>query len=1010
MTLAASANDVQQFSEGRLLLGLGSQIKPHITRRFSMPWSRPAARMREFVLALHAIWDAWNHETKLDFRGEFYSHTLMTPFFAPDPNPFGAPKVMLAGIGERMSEVVGEVADGFLGHSLTTARYLDEVILPAVARGRAKSGRSADGFEASGQLIVITGRDDAEMAAVAETARSSIAFYLSTPAYRGMLEVFDWGSRQDELTRLSKLGEWDAMTKLVDDEMLDTFTIWAEPDAVAAKVVARFGGRYDRVSFTPDMGVPPELFDEIARQLVSDVVAGGNRRCRQRSSRLCCSPTSSGPTALSTSLSADAAEELRQTHFALLRGAIQATGGVEVKNLGDGLMVSFTSPSRAIACAVGIQQGVDNHNRRAAQPLSIRVGVSAGEVTEDDGDYFGDPVVEAARLCAAADGGRILATEVVRAMVGRHATQTFVEVGPLDLKGLPHPVDAVEVVWEPEVVPGTVPLPSRLLAASNDAVFGFVGRAEELTEIDDALKAATTERQARTVLIAGEAGIGKTALVAQVARGAHARGVTVLLGRCTEELLVPYQPWIEVMGHLLEHRPELLESVSPAHRAAMTRFLPSLRDGAGPDFDAETERLVLFEALVRVLELSASDGSTLVVLDDMHWSDAASVQALRHVVAASSALPVVLVCTYRDTDLARGDALTALLADFHREPRVSRRRLVGLDDQELTEYVSAAAGHELDENGIGLAHALYRETGGNPFFTGELLRHLYNSDAIYLNDEGRWVLRGELSDLELPESVRDVVGRRVERLGSDAARVLGLAAVIGREFDVDVLSEVAELAEDPLIDLLDAASAAAIVTETDVALRYRFTHALIQHGLYQDLGASRRQRAHLRVAQVLEDGSTVASAAELARHWVAATRPADLDTALKYVEAAGDDALRALAPEDAIRWYRQALDLIERQDSADPVRQARLLVGLGTAQRHLGDPESRATLLAAGSLAQEIGDVDLLVRRRAGVRRGGGGRPRWRTRSDWGSSKPRSRPPARTISRCGRGSSARRSK
>jgi len=269
MTVAAVANDLQHFSRGRLLLGLGSQIKPHIERRFSMHWSRPAARMREFVLAMRAIWDAWNDETKLDFRGDFYSHTLMTPFFAPDPNPYGSPKVMLAGVGERMSEVVGEVADGFLGHSLTTARYLDEVILPAVARGRAKSGRSDDGFEASGQLIVITGRDQDEMARVAETARQSLSFYLSTPAYRSMLEVFGWGDRQDELTRLSKQGEWDAMTKLVDDEMLDTFTIWAEPDAVGAKVVERFGGRYDRVSFTPGMGVSPELFDDIARQLMS---------------------------------------------------------------------------------------------------------------------------------------------------------------------------------------------------------------------------------------------------------------------------------------------------------------------------------------------------------------------------------------------------------------------------------------------------------------------------------------------------------------------------------------------------------------------------------------------------------------------------------------------------------------------------------------------------------------------------------------------------------------------
>ena len=182
----------------------------------------------------------------------------------------------------------------------------------------------------------------------------------------------------------------------------------------------------------------------------------------------------------------------------------------------------------------------------------------------------------------------------------------------------------------------------------------------------------------------------------------------------------------------------------------------------------------------------------------------------------------------------------------------------------------------------------------------------------------------------------------------------------------------AELAEDPLIDLLDAASAGAIVTETDVPLRYRFTHALIQHGLYQDLGAGRRQRAHLRVAQVLEDASTAHSAAELARHWVAATRPADLDTALAYVEAAGDDALPRLAPEDAIRWYRQALDLVDRQGTVDPERQARLLVGLGTAQRHLGDPEARATLFDAGRLAQDAGNVELLCAAALACVRGGG--------------------------------------
>jgi probable F420-dependent oxidoreductase len=269
MTVAATANDLQEFSQGRFLLGLGSQIQAHITRRFSMPWSKPAARMREFVLALRAIWDAWNNETKLDFRGEFYTHTLMTPFFAPEPNPYGPPKVWVAGIGERMSQVVGEVGDGLLCHSLTTAKYLSEVILPNIRIGQARAGRAVDGFETRAQLIVVTGRDDAEIAAAAETARKSLAFYLSTPAYRCVLEVHGWEARQDELTRLSKQGEWEAMANLVDDEMLDTFAVIAPPDDVPARLEERFGGLLDRVSFSPDLGVSPALFDDIARKMLA---------------------------------------------------------------------------------------------------------------------------------------------------------------------------------------------------------------------------------------------------------------------------------------------------------------------------------------------------------------------------------------------------------------------------------------------------------------------------------------------------------------------------------------------------------------------------------------------------------------------------------------------------------------------------------------------------------------------------------------------------------------------
>src|SRR4051794_11513189 len=164
-------------------------------------------------------------------------------------------------------------------------------------------------------------------------------------------------------------------------------------------------------------------------------------------------------TATAARLGPEAAEELRQAHFRLLRGAVAAAGGTEVKNLGDGLMVMFTSPSRALSGAVGIQQAIEHHNRSATEPFAVRIGMSAGEAIEEDADFFGDPVVEAARLCAAADGGQVLAAELVRSLVGRHATQTFVDVGPLQLKGIPEPVHAVEVLWEPVRVDGAVPLP-----------------------------------------------------------------------------------------------------------------------------------------------------------------------------------------------------------------------------------------------------------------------------------------------------------------------------------------------------------------------------------------------------------------------------------------------------------------------------------------------------------------------------------------------------------------------
>jgi probable F420-dependent oxidoreductase len=267
MTLAQVSWDLQAASHGRFVLGLGSQIKPHITRRFSMPWSHPAPRMREMILAIRAIWACWNDGTKLDFRGDFYQHTLMTPFFNPGPNPHGDARIFLAGVGGLMTEVAGEVADGFICHGFTTQRYLTEVTLPALEKGRAKAGKPMDGFELSGPMFVVTGRDEDEMAAAATGVRRQIAFYGSTPAYRGVLELHGWGDLQDELNRMSKEGRWADMGTLIDDEMLATFAVVAPLDEVAGKLIERWSGVLSRLSFYTPYESAPGQFDEVIAAL-----------------------------------------------------------------------------------------------------------------------------------------------------------------------------------------------------------------------------------------------------------------------------------------------------------------------------------------------------------------------------------------------------------------------------------------------------------------------------------------------------------------------------------------------------------------------------------------------------------------------------------------------------------------------------------------------------------------------------------------------------------------------
>ena len=267
MTLAQIGHDLNAASSGRFILGLGSQIRAHITKRFSMPWSHPAARMREFILAMRAIWANWHQGEPLQFTGKFYTHTLMTPFFAPVNKDHGAPRVFLAAVGPRMTEVAGEVADGILIHPFTTERYLRETTLPALERGFAKGGKTRAGFEITYPLFVVTGRSDQEMAKSQADTRRQLAFYGSTPAYKPVLDSIGMGELQPRLNAMSKQGRWREMGELITEDMVKAFAVIGEPYSIPAQIKARYGDLVDRLS----VAYYGDFQSEDAKRLVAEL-------------------------------------------------------------------------------------------------------------------------------------------------------------------------------------------------------------------------------------------------------------------------------------------------------------------------------------------------------------------------------------------------------------------------------------------------------------------------------------------------------------------------------------------------------------------------------------------------------------------------------------------------------------------------------------------------------------------------------------------------------------------
>ncbi|HLF41721.1 MAG TPA: AAA family ATPase, partial [Acidimicrobiia bacterium] len=653
-----------------------------------------------------------------------------------------------------------------------------------------------------------------------------------------------------------------------------------------------------------------------------------------------------GSTDLLSRLGEATFDGVRRSHFSALRQAIGRHRGEEVKTLGDGVLAAFGSAADAVACAASVQQSVERWSRSGRAPLAVRVGLALGEVSFEDDDVFGAPVVEAARLVAAAGAGEILATSLVAMVAGGRSDARFVEVGPMELKGLPNPVAVCRVEWE-SAGGTTCPLPAFL----TDVGRIFVGREPELERLAQLWKEAGAGER-RLVLLAGEPGVGKTRLAAELAGNVHGEGALVLAGRCDEDLGVPYQPFVEALRHFVGHAAgdELRDDLG-RHAGELARLVPELThlvaDLSPPlESDPETERYRLFDAVAAWLAGTSADDPLLLVLDDLQWAAKPTFLLLRHVLRSAEPMRLLVIGTYRDTDLGPGHPLTGLLADLRRDATVARLGLGGLDQLAVSSFVEQAAGHRLDDAALALATAVHKETEGNPFFVKEVLRHLTETGGIERRGS-RWVSL-PVDELGIPEGVREVVGKRLSRLSGDANRLLHTAAVVGAEFEPAILGAAGDFDEEGLMSALEEGTGARLLTEADSG-RYRFAHALVRDTLYQGLSAVRRETLHRRVAEAIERGwagDRDDDAPTLAHHWArAGPSAAGTVKAVEYATQAGDRAVAQLASEEAVGWYGQALELHAQGTGHADDRQTELLIRLGEAQKAAGLPSFRETLL-----------------------------------------------------------------
>lgn len=648
---------------------------------------------------------------------------------------------------------------------------------------------------------------------------------------------------------------------------------------------------------------------------------------------------------------------LRRRCDSVWRRTIERFRGREVKHLGDGMMVIFGSASDAVDAASELHR-VTGHVGSAVGALMVRVGASLGEATQEGDDWFGTPVVEAARLCSVAPPGRTFVSETVHLLAESHTDATFTPVGPLKLKGLPGPVLAYDVE---SVLSESLTLPS---AVDELTTRSFVGRSAEIKRLQGAWERALHGTPS-VALLAGEAGIGKTSLAAEAARRAAETGATVLYGRCNEDVRVPYQPFAEALGQLagLLSKSALAALIGP-DASELARILPDVAGGpvrrGNEEVDPDLARYRSFQAVQLLLSRVTEQFALCIVLDDLHWATKPTVLLLRHLVRADDPARMLIVGTYRDTDLDRNDPLAEALPDLRREPSVERIAVRGLEPGDVVALLGRSAGHDLDDRAAELARALHDETEGNPLFIGELIRHLQETGVVFERG-GRWTSDvASVDDVVLPEGVREAITRRVGRLSAAADHVLRVAAVAGPEFSFRTLQAACVDMRGDVLDVIDEALAAGILHDLG-GTRFAFAHGVIRQTLYSELSSARRVRLHRLVGEAMEQQHEPVEA--LAHHFAEAAWDGQADKAAMYALDAARSALERFAFEEAVSHLERGRAALDAEQDPDPLRRAELLIEFSESfARSLAVVPARRTALEAAEQARRANAGELVAK------------------------------------------------